>query len=606
MVALLASELKMDASLLSALIRGEAEGPLLVYPGTARAAIEALLEIPVTAAGQAIQAPQAETVVRRLHKTALVWQRLKITPVDLRWMTPPMRVLDPNQLPDRRLGPGDATQEFGAWRGLTALCAFRAQHSHADELLAQYVDRLRQGPPDLAGARALLAPALYVDPQDVDGVFQDLEIGIAAGDAGNYADPLRLRQALTALVLTRRLTVPWTQFKLLASAEPGPDAATAARRLVTAKFGAAQWRELVKPIADRLRERQRDALVGYLVARNGLRDADDLYDYFLIDPQRAPCFITSRIVEATGALPQFIEPMSRAAGPGAALTQAERDQLPYLLDRRLWEAGYSIFLTPWRWLHSELRDDKTQPFRNFEAALSQDEPSAEIAHDAMLGYLEELAELDQMKILAVYEHVPPPDSGVDPVLYVIGRAADKPFQYYLRSCTNLGSPEAMRWAGWERLDLDIPGNHVFPFVFEGDLHIAWPTIDKTESPGGNEQDALLVIHLTWSRRTRNGWTKRKVSKAPIPDAPQLLPGRNETDGLAFRVFEQSRLAQAEWPDPAGWNVPSLRSLTVNDVTIRCYAGKPESLPPVPAASITLSRCSGIRRIPSPRRSTSSR
>jgi Tc toxin complex TcA C-terminal TcB-binding domain/Neuraminidase-like domain len=586
-VALLASELTTDASLLSALIRGQEQGPMLVYPGTTRPAIEAFLEIALPAAGLPIQAPKAEIVLRRLQKSALIWERLKITTVDLRWMTYPMRVLDPNALPDQQLGPDETTPGFDAWRGLAALCIFRARLHHADELLAGYVEKLAENPPDLVGARALLGQALHVDGPDVDGVFQDLGLGLAAADADHYADPGKLQQALAALTLAKRLASPWTQLTLLATPDPDATAATAARRLVTTKFGAEQWRELVKPIADRLRERQRDALVGHLVARNSLRDADDLYDYFLIDPQRAPCFMTSRIVEATGAMQQLWERSSSGFEPGIVLTPTERDRLPYLLDRRIRDVQLNIFLRPWTWLYPELRDDKTQPFLNFEAAFTQGEPSTEIARDALLGYLEDLVELDQMKILALHEHVPPPDSGAPPALYVIGRTADKPFQYYLQSCTNFGIPEAMRWTGWERLDLDIPGDHVMPFVFEGNLHIAWPTITKTGGAGGDQDGAPLEIHLAWSRRTRDGWTKRKVSRDPIPNSPQLLPGRSESDGLAFRVFRRPPTA-ADWPDPTAWHLPSLRSLTVEDVAIRCFAGVPAQLPPVPSQTTKLS------------------
>jgi len=585
-VALLASELTTDASLLSALIRGQEQGPMLVYPGTTQPAIEAFLEIAPPATGQPIQAPKAETVLRRLQKSALIWERLKITTVDLHWMTPPMRVLDPNDLPDQQLGPGQTTPGFDAWRGLAALCIFRALHHHADELLAGYVEKIADNPPDLAGARALLGQALHVDGPDVDGAFQDLGLGLVVADADRYADPGKLQEALAALVLAKRLTIPWQQLELLASADPDADAATAARRLVTTKFGAGQWRELVKPTADRLRERQRDALVDYLVARNRLRDADDLYDYFLIDPQRAPCFMTSRIVEGTGAMQQLWERSSLGLEPGIVLTPTERDRLPSLLDRRIRDVQLNIFLRPWTWLYSELRDDKTQPFRNFEAAFSQGEPTREIAHDAVLGYLEDLIELDQMKILALHEHVPPLESGDPPTLYVIGRTADKPFQYYLQSCASFGTPENMRWTGWERLDLDIPGDHVIPFMFAGNLHIAWPAITKTGGAGGDQEDPPLEIHLAWSRRTRDGWTKRKVSRDPIPNPPQLLPGRSETDGLAFRVFRQPPTV-ADWPDPATWNLPSLRSLTVEDVAIRCFAGVPAQLPPVPSDATTL-------------------
>ncbi len=74
----------------------------------------------------------------------------------------------------------------------------------------------------------------------------------------------------------------------------------------------------------------------------------------------------------------------------------------------------------------------------------------------------------------------------------------------------------MQWTGWERLDSDIPGDQVIPFVFEGDLHVAWPVIRKINDPDVREEEQPLEISLAWTRRTAQGWTKRRVSKDPLP------------------------------------------------------------------------------------------
>ena len=70
------------------------------------------------------------------------------------------------------------------------------------------------------------------------------------------------------------------------------------RSLVRARLDEAQWLEVGERLHDPLRERQRSALVGYLVAQRGLRGADELFARLLIDVEMSPCMMTSRIKQA--------------------------------------------------------------------------------------------------------------------------------------------------------------------------------------------------------------------------------------------------------------------------------------------------------------------
>src|SRR4029450_287720 len=157
----------------------------------------------------------------------------------------------------------------------------------------------------------------------------------------------------------------------------------------------------------------------------------------------------------------------------------------WMKNYRVWEANRKVFLYPENWLLPEFLDNRTESLRELEAALNQAEPSPETARKALLGYLDSLAELAQLTVVGMYEHAQPPDpgqpAGAQPrTLYVVGRSANAPYRYFWRSCRSFGDP-AMEWTGWERVDADIPGTHVLPFVFEGDLHVAWPVIRKVES-----------------------------------------------------------------------------------------------------------------------------
>ena len=88
---------------------------------------------------------------------------------------------------------------------------------------------------------------------------------------------------------------------------------TRIRQAVRAHYPNDQWYKVAPPLRDRLRERQRQALVAYLVSgadqRFGLRwkDTNALYAESLIDVEMDPCMITSRIKQALSSVQTFTQ-----------------------------------------------------------------------------------------------------------------------------------------------------------------------------------------------------------------------------------------------------------------------------------------------------------
>src|SRR5262249_28418701 len=119
---------------------------------------------------------------------------------------------------------------------------------------------------------------------------------------------VRLREAFDLL---KRLGMSAQQADELSAGNVTQAKARGVRQAVRAKYDEAQWLNLAKPLHDVLREKQRAALVAYLVAHNMLpttiRDVNDLYAYFLIDVEMDPCMVTSRIKQAISSVQLFVQ-----------------------------------------------------------------------------------------------------------------------------------------------------------------------------------------------------------------------------------------------------------------------------------------------------------
>src|SRR6185503_7336701 len=92
---------------------------------------------------------------------------------------------------------------------------------------------------------------------------------------------------------------------------PRPDFAVAhdVRDTIKAKYKPEDWQRIAQPIFDKLRQKQRDALVAYVLQNHPehFRNANQLFEYFLVDPGMEPVVQTSRIRLAISSLQLFIQ-----------------------------------------------------------------------------------------------------------------------------------------------------------------------------------------------------------------------------------------------------------------------------------------------------------
>ncbi len=303
------------------------------------------------------------------------------------------------------------------------------------------------------------------------------------------------------------------------------------RATVKARYGPDDWRRVAQPVFDALRRRQRDALVAYVLHRlgpKGIERAEQLFEYFLIDPGTEPVVQTSRLRLAISAVQTFVQRCFLNLEPRVHPSALNAEQWQWMKRYRVWEANRKIFLFPENWLEPELRDDKTYLFTELEGALLQGDVSADLAEGALLTYLKRLEEIARLQIVSVYADEDAGDPAAT-VLHVIGRTYTQPHRYFYRRFAR------QAWTAWEPVSAEVEGDHVTAVVWQGRLHLFWVTfLEKAARPnltddGGTTAAASLTLgqlkqsagnsavykrvdlQLCWSTYHQGEWSARESS-----------------------------------------------------------------------------------------------
>jgi Tc toxin complex TcA C-terminal TcB-binding domain/Neuraminidase-like domain/Salmonella virulence plasmid 28.1kDa A protein len=362
--------------------------------------------------------------------------------------------------------------------------------------------------------------------------------------ARDLRNPGKLRVAFEWLLLAKQLGANAAQIALLLNPANNALAADTARSLLESKMVGEDLKTSLQVIGDSLRRQRRDALVAYHVAqvvgRNNSdkwRDAKSLYEHVLIDHQMEPCFETTRIVEAVTAVQLFAQRILFGVESRITADTELKQRWTWMRNYRVWEANRKVFLFPENWLFPELRDDKSSSFKQLESALGQGELNQDLANQSFGRFLDDVAQMGQVQVLGMYEDISRDANGnilkddtqhpLRRTLYVVGRTPNPPYAYFWRHCVDFGSPY-MEWSPWQRIELDIQGDHVLPFVLGGSLHIAWPLIRNVR----NESNEEWEIKLAWSRHDGKGWRKSSISRDAWRN--EVQPFGEERGGFALR------------------------------------------------------------------------
>lgn len=495
----------------------------------------------------------------RLHKAAMITARLKLSHRQIGWLFaygPGAGWLDLGALPT---APEEDPAAFDRWLRLVELARLRDALPQGEKALDALLALAHTpGAAKDAWLTAVTHWTLWpaADLKTLLGPPNDplrdpLQAGqLAAAFPADYAGERLLLRLCEIFRLLGRLGMPVSQAVSLASGDVTAEEARGVRQIVRAKYDEAQWLILAKPLRDVLRERQRAALVAYLVSHlrlpRNVRDANDLYAHFLIDVEMAPCMMTSRIKQAISSVQLFVQRCLMNLEPDVE-ANAEEDgtwrEWKWMKNYRVWEANRKVFLYPENWIEPELRDDKSPFFTELESELLQSDLTRETAEDALLHYLEKLDEVAHLEVVGIHHQLEPEDAtnaAVD-ILHVFARTPATPHVYYYRRRI-----DSAAWTAWERVDLDIEGEHLIPMVWNRRLYLFWPiftekadpppTPDFTGgSPSGIEPQRYWEIRLAWSERKQSKWTTKRISSQFIREDFHLRY-MDDPAGFFFRIF----------------------------------------------------------------------
>lgn len=301
---------------------------------------------------------------------------------------------------------------------------------------------------------------------------------------------------------------------------------------VKARFEPEAWQRVAKPIFDRLRQKQRDALVTYVLHKEHFDRIEQLYEYFLIDPGMEPVVQTSRIRLAIASVQLFVQRCLLNLEEHVKPSDINAEQWEWMKRYRVWEANRKIFLFPENWLEPEFRDDKSHLFTELEGTLLQGDVSSDLVEDALLTYLRKLDELARLDIVAMHCEYDEEDViRSKATLHVFGRTfGGEPHKYFYRRY------DGGEWSPWEPMSVEIESDHLAPVVWRDRLYLFWVTFmdkpDEAAAPGNLPEnqtiaDANLVdittalknvsktkkveVQLHWSEYIKGEWSVQESS-----------------------------------------------------------------------------------------------
>lgn len=506
--------------------------------------------------------PDIYTVYRLLHKATLAVLRFKLDALNLEWLlanAATFGLLPPNALPDAT-APGAPL--FPAWLKLAKWMSFKGLYPEPEGSSLRGVFDLAGVPATpIADIKAAIADLTQWETSEVDDLVTALSLqhgGAASGfaDVENYLRMDRCRRMAKRIGVTPAKASDWANRDDNATQSL---TAQEAKQVAKAKYDDAVWLQKVTPLEDALREKKRDALIGYLIANSLVtvspeisqggkqyanpaywRDGNDLLKYFLIDVEMGACQLTSRIKQAISSTQMFVQRcLLGLEQPRVEVSRAEQQdtasdnswkQWQWMRNYRIWEANRKVFLYPENWIEPELRDDKSPFFEELESELLQSDMTDENAEQAFLHYVQKVHEVARLDIVGTYYELDdtdprdnlPPDVNL---LHVVGRTKAQPAIYYYRKF-DLNDGE---WSAWEKIDLDIQSNQVIPVVYNRRLHLFWltfmekpqkvkklPPAQPSSNPGNSpEPPNQLELQLCWSVQKDGGWTAKKVSHQKI-------------------------------------------------------------------------------------------
>lgn len=553
---------------------GSAHALELLYTGTGVASATLTLLLRVENADAAVVpstalVPLDNAAYLKLWKAARFTRGLALTKAELRYLVETPEVFDLNALP---LSSG-ADVPWSKLSTLLELLALNRGVKLKDSTLLEFLLDTVPGFAALSESEVLDAVAAQTGWKRAD-----LEAALTVWSTPDWDDPALWFLLRDVFTVVRRLDLRASQIlSTLVTGSPSIASAATLRNVFRAQFTKQTWKEIFKPLRDPLRQRVRDALVGYLTTRpvnvpegppRSFFDENDLFAFYLIDVEMEPDTVISRLKLALNVVQLFVERVFLGLEDAASLGELEKkkDQWTWMERYRVWEANRKVFLYPENWIEPELREDKTEFFKELEDELLQAPVTHETAMTALAGYLEKMNEVSNLEIVGAYAEGKPADGG-NYFLHLVGRTRFRSRSLFYRTFQGRQAHDGT-FSPWKRINLEIDADVITPLVVNGRLHLFWPKVVTKEKPqehdvagegavAGSNPNAFdsekrvryqAEIRLMWSEYipAKNKWTKPKLSKsravdenAPTPFSRDIGEDQARTENYHLRVETSS-------------------------------------------------------------------
>ncbi len=355
-----------------------------------------------------------------------------------------------------------------------------------------------------------------------------------------------LQRICGSLQVLKKFGLPLAQVlggaRLNASFEWFHDMAEGLKRVVRTNYEEDAWLTVAEQLNDQIRESQQQNLIRYLLAQQtikdwGVKDANGLFDYLLIDVQMDACMDTSRIKQAISSVQLFVTrcflnlesdiqtPDTTPLEFGVSPAYLSKPHWEWMKNYRVWEANRKVFVYPENWIEPELRHDKSPFFKDLESELLQNDITEGTVETAFRNYLYQLNKVAKLDICGMYEDT------TNQITHYFGRTTSTPYTYYYRTY----SQQEGHWSAWEPVDLDIQGIedgdksgvHLTPVVWKDRLFLFWPIFIKKveEQDTGTTTFERLAntsvknqkpreyweVSMAWSEYKDGNWTPKQVS-----------------------------------------------------------------------------------------------
>jgi hypothetical protein len=247
-------------------------------------------------------------------------------------------------------------------------------------------------------------------------------------------------------------------------------------------------------------------------------DKNSLLEHFLIDIEISSCMLTSRIKQAISSVQMFVQRCLLNLESEVNPDDIDADQWKWVKNYRVWEANRKVFLYPENWIEPELRDDKTPFFKDLETELLQNDLTDDTVEKALINYLYKLDEVARLDIRGFCKEEKEEDSEEKEIYHVFGRTWNPPFVYYYRCGTFKKNAGEGEWTPWERVDLDIQGDHLMPVVYKQRLYLFWSIFEEKPNesqPQDGEPKIHSEIKLAWSVLKNDRWSSKQITSSVL-------------------------------------------------------------------------------------------